>query len=111
MNIINIFIKKISLLRFLLLLLGFLFLIFAPAKGTQLLLDDPIATILTLAIPATLPIYIMVLMFDIVMVIVRCSSTKSIQESTFFKKIMIFEIGLTAVIIYTWIPYFSSVFA
>ena len=94
-----------------LLLLGFVFLIFAQEKDTQLLLDDSIGTILTLAIPATLPIYIMVLMFDIVMVIVKVSSAESPYESAFFKKIMIFEIGLTAIIIYSWIPYFSAVFS
>ena len=60
-----------------LLLLGFVFLIFAQEKDTQLLLDDSVGTILTLAIPATLPIYIMVLMFDIVMVIVKVSSAES----------------------------------
>ena len=94
-----------------LLLLGFVFLIFAQEKVTQLLLDDSIGTILTLAIPATLPIYIMVLMFDIVMVIVKVSSAESPYESAFFKKIMIFEIGLTVIIIYSWIPYFSAVFS
>ncbi|MDB2461278.1 hypothetical protein N9W73_00530 [Gammaproteobacteria bacterium] len=94
-----------------LLLLGFVFIIFAQEKDTQLLLDDSIGTILTLAIPATLPIYIMVLMFDIVMVIVKVSSAETSYESSFFKKIMIFEIGLTTTIIYSWIPYFSAVFS
>ena len=96
--------------RFLLILLGFTYLIFAPDKDTELLLENAISTILTLAIPATLPIYIMVLMFDIVMVIVKFSSLESIYEASFFKKVMIFEIGFTILIIYTWVPYFSAVF-
>tara|TARA_X000001036_G_scaffold280046_2_gene260119 strand:- start:1454 stop:1741 length:288 start_codon:yes stop_codon:yes gene_type:complete len=94
----------------LLILLGFTYLIFAPDKDTELLLENAISTILTLAIPATLPIYIMVLMFDIVMVIVKFSSLESIYEASFFKKVMIFEIGFTILIIYTWVPYFSAVF-
>ena len=93
-----------------LILLGFVFLIFAPDKDTELLLEDATSTILTLGVPATLPIYIMVLMFDIEMVIVKFSSTESIYEATFFKKVMLFEIGFTILIIYTWIPYFSTVF-
>ncbi len=93
-----------------LILLGFTYLIFAPDKDTELLLENAISTILTLAIPATLPIYIMVLMFDIVMVIVKFSSLESIYEASFFKKVMIFEIGFTILIIYTWVPYFSAVF-
>ena len=40
-----------------------------------------------------LPIYVMVLMFDIVMVIVKFSSTESDHEASLFKKVMIFEIG------------------
>ena len=66
--------------------MGFTYLIFAPDKDTELLLENAISTILTLAIPATLPIYIMVLMFDIVMVIVKFSSLESIYEASFFKK-------------------------
>ena len=93
-----------------LILLGFTYLIFAPDKDTELLLENAISTILTLAIPATLPIYIMVLMFDIVMVIVKFSSLESIYEASFFKKVMIFELGFTILIIYTWVPYFSAVF-
>ena len=93
-----------------LILLGFTYLIFAPDKDTELLLENAISTILTLAIPATLPIYIMVLMFDIVMVIVKFSSLESIYEASFFKKVMIFEIGFTILIIYTWVPSFSAVF-
>jgi len=50
-------------------------------------------------------------MFDIVMVIVKVSSSESIYVSSFFKKIMIFEIGLTIIIIYSWVPYFSAVFS
>jgi hypothetical protein len=58
-----------------------------------------------------MPIYIMVLMFDIIMVIIRFSSSELDYESYFFKKIMIFEIGFVAIIIYAWIPYFSEVFS
>ena len=52
----------------------------------------------------------MVLMFDIVMVIVKFSSTESDHEASLFKKVMIFEIGFVLVIVYAWIPYFSEVF-
>ena len=51
-----------------------------------------------------------VLMFDIVMVIVKFSSSESDFESAFFKKVMIFEIGFIAILIYAWSPYFISVF-
>jgi len=52
----------------------------------------------------------MVLMFDIVMLIVKFSSSESNQEVSFFKKVTIFEIGFTAIIIYAWVPYFAAVF-
>ena len=45
-----------GLLRFLLLLLGFVFLILAQDRNTELMLDDAIGAFLTLALPATLPI-------------------------------------------------------
>jgi len=54
----------------LLIILGFVYLIFAQDKNSELLLDNFINTFLTLALPATLPIYLMVLLFDIIMVIV-----------------------------------------
>ncbi len=98
------------MLRFLLILLGFIFLIFVQDKDTELVLDESIETILTLGLPATFPIYLMVLMFDIVMVIVKFSSSESDFESAFFKKVMIFEIGFIAILIYAWSPYFVSVF-
>jgi hypothetical protein len=66
---------------------------------------------MTLGVPATLPIYLMVLMFDIVMVIVRVSSSESSYEKLFFKRVVIFEISFVFAIIYTWVPYFSEVFA
>ncbi len=83
---------------------------FAPDRNTELILSNITDTILTLAIPAMLPIYVMVLMFDIVMVIVKFSSTESDHEASLFKKVMIFEIGFVLIIIYAWIPYFSEVF-
>ena len=98
------------MLRFLLILLGFVFLIFVQDKNTELVLNDSIETILTLGLPATFPIYLMVLMFDIVMVIVKFSSSESAFETAFFKKVMIFEIGFISVLIYAWSPYFISVF-
>jgi len=98
------------LLRFLLILLGFIFLIFAQDKDTELVLDNTIKTLLTLGLPAALPIYIMVLLFDIVMVVVRFSSSESEIESILFKKVMIFEIGFIIILIYAWAPYFISVF-
>ncbi len=66
---------------------------------------------LTLVLPATLPIYLMVLVFDILMLIVKISSTELSQEKFFFKKIMIFEIGFTVTIIYAWSSYYVSVFS
>ena len=93
-----------------LILLGFIFLIFAQDKDTELVLDNTIKTLLTLGLPAALPIYIMVLLFDIVMVIVRFSSSESEIESMLFKKVMIFEIGFIIILIYAWAPYFISVF-
>ena len=57
--------------------LGFIFLIFVQDKNTELILDNALGTILTLGMPATLPIYLMVLLFDIVMVAVRLSSSES----------------------------------
>ena len=53
----------------------------------------------------------MVLLFDIVMVAVRLSSSESNNEKFFFKKIMFFEIGFVALIVYAWVPYFAEVFA
>ena len=57
-----------------------------------------------------LPIYVMVLMFDIVMVIVKFSSTESDYEASLFKKVMIIEIGFVVIIVYAWIPNISEVF-
>ena len=94
-----------------LIILGFFYLIFAQDKNSELLLDNFINTFLTLALPATLPIYLMVLLFDIMMVVVKISSLESTYESYLFKKVMIFEIGFIAILIYAWAPYFFSVFA
>tara|TARA_B100001564_G_C20011879_1_gene390596 strand:- start:118 stop:330 length:213 start_codon:yes stop_codon:yes gene_type:complete len=69
-----------------------------------------LGTILTLGVPATLPIYLMVLLFDIIMVIVRLSSSESIYEKSFFKRVMFFEISFVAIIVYAWVPYFVGVF-
>ncbi len=91
-------------------ILGFVYLIFVQDKNSELLLDNFINTFLTLALPATLPIYLMVLLFDIIMVIVKISSLESIYESSLFKKAMIFEIGFFAILIYAWSPYFFSIF-
>ena len=99
-----------GLLRFMLLLLGFVFLILAQDRNTELILDDAVGAFLTLALPATLPIYLMVLMFDIIMVIVKLSSLEHTQEKYFFKKVMMFEIGFTVTIMYSWSSYFYSVF-
>jgi len=52
----------------------------------------------------------MVLMFDIVMVTVKVSSSTSSNEKIFFKKVMFFEIAFTMAIIYAWMPYFMSIF-
>jgi len=52
----------------------------------------------------------MVLMFDIVMVTVKVSSSTSSNEKIFFKKVMFFEIVFAMMIIYAWLPYFMSIF-
>lgn len=93
-----------------LLVLGFIFLIFVQDKNTELILDNALGTILTLGVPATLPIYLMVLLFDIVMVAVRLSSSESSNEKLFFKRVIFFEIGFVAIIVYAWLPYFAGVF-
>ena len=90
--------------------LGFIFLIFVQDKNTELILDNALGTILTLGVPATLPIYLMVLLFDIVMVAVRLSSSESSNEKLFFKSVIFFEIGFVAIILYAWLPYLAGVF-
>jgi len=91
-------------------LLGIIYLIFAQDKNTELLLDSSINVFFTLVLPATVPIYLMVLMFDIIMVVVRFSSSAINYEISFFKKVMIFEIIFVVIIIFSWAPYFFSVF-
>ena len=90
--------------------MGFLYLIFIQDENTKLILDNFINTFFTLGLPATLPIYIMVLMFDILMVAVKISSFTSSNEKNFFKKVMFFEIVFLIVIIIAWLPYFISIF-
>lgn len=91
-------------------MLGIIYLIFAQDKNTELLLDSSINVFFTLVLPATVPIYLMVLMFDIIMVAVRFSSSTINYEISFFKKVMIFEIIFVVIIIFSWAPYFFSVF-
>ena len=88
-----------------------MYLIFAQDKNTELLLDGFINVFFTLVLPATLPIYLMVLIFDIIMVVVKISSSVIDEEIGFFKKVMIFEVIFVTTLIISWGPYFFSVFA
>ena len=87
-----------------------MYLIFAQDKNTELLLDGFINVFFTLVLPATLPIYLMVLIFDI-MVVVKISSSVIDEEIGFFKKVMIFEVIFVTILTISWGPYFFSVFA
>ena len=88
-----------------------MYLIFAQDKNTELLLDDFVNVFFTLVLPATLPIYLMVLTFDTIMVVVKISSSVIDEEIGFFKKVMIFEVIFVTTLIISWGPYFFSVFA
>lgn len=98
---------SLGLLRQLLIGMAIICLIVRPQPGSSVVLEG-FQVIPTLVTPASVPILLMVIMFDALMSKIRASDTEG-EEQIRFKKILRVELATVLILFIVWLPFFMAI--
>lgn len=98
---------SLGLLRQLLIGMAIICLFVRPEPGTSIVLEG-LQVIPTLITPASVPILVMVILFDALMSKIRASDSEG-EEHIKFQKILRVELATVAILFITWLPFFMAI--
>lgn len=98
---------SLGLLRQLLIGMAIICLFVRPEPGSRIELEG-LQVMPTLITPASVPILIMVILFDALMSKIRASDSEG-EERIRFKKILRVELATVLILFLAWLPFFMAI--